>query len=71
MQAILDRMFKQTGHENAYFPLFIPKSFFSKEAHHVEGFAKGVRRSDALPAEKRSRRQGAWWSIPTPGSKRS
>ena len=40
MQAILDRMFKQTGHENAYFPLFIPKSFFSKEAHHVEGFAK-------------------------------
>ena len=40
MQAILDRMFKQTGHENAYFPLFIPKSFFSKEADHVEGFAK-------------------------------
>ena len=33
-------MFKDTGHENAYFPLFIPKSFFSKEAHHVEGFAK-------------------------------
>lgn len=58
MQAILDRMFKQTGHENAYFPLFIPKSFFSKEAHHVEGFAKEWRRSDALPAEKRSRRQG-------------
>ena len=36
----LDRMFKETGHENAYFPLFIPKSFFSKEADHVEGFAK-------------------------------
>ncbi len=36
----LDRMFKATGHENAYFPLFIPKSFFSKEAAHVEGFAK-------------------------------
>ncbi|MFC2090293.1 proline--tRNA ligase [Bacteroidota bacterium] len=36
----LDRMFKATGHENAYFPLFIPKSFFSKEAEHVEGFAK-------------------------------
>jgi len=40
MQRVLDQMFKDTGHENAYFPLFIPKSFFSKEAHHVEGFAK-------------------------------
>lgn len=40
MQAILDGMFKDTGHENAYFPLFIPKSFFSKEASHVDGFAK-------------------------------
>ena len=40
MQAGLDRMFKETGHVNAYFPLFIPKSFFSKEADHVEGFAK-------------------------------
>jgi len=40
MQAELDRMFKATGHSNAYFPLFIPKSFFSKEAAHVEGFAK-------------------------------
>lgn len=40
MQATLDLMFKNTGHENAYFPLFIPKSFFSKEASHVEGFAK-------------------------------
>ena len=40
MQAELDRMFKETGHVNAYFPLFIPKSFFSKEAAHVEGFAK-------------------------------
>jgi prolyl-tRNA synthetase len=40
MQQILDSMFKETGHENAYFPLFIPKSFFSKEANHVEGFAK-------------------------------
>jgi prolyl-tRNA synthetase len=36
----LDKMFKDTGHVNAYFPLFIPKSFFSKEASHVEGFAK-------------------------------
>ncbi|MBN2637864.1 MAG: proline--tRNA ligase [Bacteroidales bacterium] len=40
MQHVLDDMFKETGHENAYFPLFIPKSFFSKEANHVEGFAK-------------------------------
>jgi len=40
MQSVLDRMFKDTGHSNAYFPLFIPKSFFSKEASHVEGFAK-------------------------------
>lgn len=39
MQKILDSMFKATGHSNAYFPLFIPKSFFSKEAKHVEGFA--------------------------------
>jgi prolyl-tRNA synthetase len=40
MQAALDKMFKDTGHSNAYFPLLIPKSFFSKEASHVEGFAK-------------------------------
>src|SRR5215216_2124142 len=40
MQAVLDKMFKDTGHMNAYFPLFIPKSFFSKEASHVAGFAK-------------------------------
>lgn len=40
MQRALDGMFKETGHENAYFPLFIPKSFFSREADHVEGFAK-------------------------------
>ena len=38
----LDRRFKETGHQNAYFPIFIPKSFFSKEAKHVEGFAKEV-----------------------------
>jgi prolyl-tRNA synthetase len=37
---VLDKMFKDTGHVNAYFPLFIPKSFFSREAEHVEGFAK-------------------------------
>jgi prolyl-tRNA synthetase len=42
LQSVLDKMFKDTGHSNAYFPLFIPKSFFSKEASHVEGFAKEV-----------------------------
>lgn len=40
MRDALDKKFKETGHVNAYFPLFIPKSFFSKEASHVEGFAK-------------------------------
>jgi len=40
MQQALDRMFKDTGHENVYFPIFIPKSYLSKEASHVEGFAK-------------------------------
>ncbi len=40
MQRVLDGMFKDTGHVNAYFPLFIPQSFLSKEAQHVEGFAK-------------------------------
>ena len=39
MQRVLDRMFKETGHENAYFPLFIPVSFLEKEAEHVKGFA--------------------------------
>src|SRR6187399_1879712 len=39
MQKALDKMFKDTGHQNAYFPLFIPQSFLSKEAEHVEGFA--------------------------------
>ncbi len=40
MQAQLDKMFKETGHQNAYFPLLIPKSYFGKEAKHVDGFAK-------------------------------
>jgi prolyl-tRNA synthetase len=40
MQAELDKKFKETGHVNAYFPMFIPKSYFSKEASHVDGFAK-------------------------------
>src|SRR5438094_8161334 len=42
MQQALDRMFKETGHQNAYFPLFIPESFLQKEAEHVEGFAPEV-----------------------------
>jgi len=40
IQKVLDKMFKETGVKNAYFPLFIPKSYFEKEAEHVEGFAK-------------------------------
>jgi len=40
MQELLDRRFRETGHENCYFPLFIPLSFIAKEAEHVEGFAK-------------------------------
>jgi prolyl-tRNA synthetase len=40
MKETLDKMFKETGHVNAYFPIFIPKSFFTKEANHVDGFAK-------------------------------
>ena len=39
IQADLDRRFKETGHKNAYFPLFIPESFLKKEAEHVEGFS--------------------------------
>src|SRR5258707_7977711 len=42
MQRALDDMFKETGHRNAYFPLFIPESFLKKEAEHVEGFAPEV-----------------------------
>ena len=42
MQQALDGMFKETGHQNAYFPLFIPESFLKKEAEHVEGFAPEV-----------------------------
>jgi prolyl-tRNA synthetase len=40
MHTLMDNMFKETGHQNAYFPLFIPKSYFEKEAEHVKGFAK-------------------------------
>src|SRR5947199_7875107 len=40
IQKVIDKMIKDTGHKNAYFPIFIPKSFLTKEAEHVEGFAK-------------------------------
>ena len=43
MQRVLDQMFKETGHQNAYFPLLIPESFLKKEAEHVEGFARSWR----------------------------
>ena len=43
MQRALDQMFKDTGHQNAYFPLFIPQSFLAREAEHVEGFAPEMR----------------------------
>ena len=49
MQRALDDMFKATGHQNAYFPLFIPMSFLEKEAEHVEGFDKGV--NTGLPVQ--------------------
>ena len=52
MQAQLDRMFKETGHSNAYFPLFIPKSFFSKEASACGGFRQRVCRCYSLPVKK-------------------
>ena len=52
MQAELDKKFKETGHVNAYFPLFIPKSYFSKEASHVDGFADFVQDFMAIPVIK-------------------
>ena len=54
IQAELDRRFKETGHENAYFPLLIPMSFLSKEAEHVEGFAPRARGRD--PRRRRGAR---------------
>ena len=49
MQQALDRKFKETGHVNAYFPLFIPMSYLEKEAAHVEGFCKRMCRCNASP----------------------
>jgi prolyl-tRNA synthetase len=68
MQGVLDGMFKETGHENAYFPLFIPKSFLAKEAEHVEGFAKEC----AIVTHTRLRatsREGADGIEPDPASR--
>ena len=58
IQRQLDQMFKDTGHVNAYFPLFIPKSFLSKEADHVEGFAKEC----AVVTHYRLKKSGRKWS---------
>src|ERR1051326_3355156 len=52
MQRALDAMFKETGHQNAYFPLFIPQSFLSKEAEHVEGFASLERKLCGMKSGK-------------------
>lgn len=68
MQRVLDRMFKDTGHKNAYFPLFIPKSFLSKEAEHVDGFAKEcaiVTHSRLKTIERNGKRE----LVPDPDSK--
>ena len=63
IQRRLDAMFKATGHENAYFPLFIPMSFLEKEAEHVEGFAKECAVVTHHRLEPDARRQAA----PDPG----
>ena len=66
IQAELDRRIKETGHENCYFPLFIPLSFIAKEAEHVEGFAKEMAvvthhrlKNDRRQARRRSRRRSS------------
>lgn len=70
MQHQLDMMFKETGAQNAYFPLLIPKSFLSREAEHVEGFAKecAVVTHYRLRARKT---RAAWRWIPPPNWKRN
>jgi len=69
MQRALDRMFKDTGHVNAYFPLFIPKSFLAKEEEMAEGFAKEC--AVVTHYRLKARRARDLSSIPTPGWKRS
>ena len=65
MQQTLDGMFKDTGHENAYFPLFIPQSFLEREAEHVEGFAKecAVVTHSRLEVDERDRTPAAGTGI--------
>ena len=65
MQKTLDRMFKETGHQNAYFPLLIPQSFITREAEHVEGFAKEM----ALVTHTRLRKAEGGGLEPDPDSK--
>ena len=52
MQAELDRMFKETGHSNAYFPLFVPKSMFEAEEKNAEGFAKAIDQVLEMPKDE-------------------
>src|ERR1700722_11865438 len=65
MQAHLDKMFKDTGHKNAYFPLFIPLSYLEKEAEHVAGFAKEC----ALVTHHRLEAHAEGKLVPAPDSK--
>src|SRR5690606_4290368 len=65
MRDELDRRFKETGHQNAYFPLFIPQSFLEKEAEHVEGFAKEA----AIVTHTRLREAEGGGLEPDPASK--
>jgi prolyl-tRNA synthetase len=65
MQRVLDNMFKETGHVNAYFPIFIPQSFLEKEAAHVEGFAKEC----AIVTHSRLTADGQGGLIADPGSR--
>jgi prolyl-tRNA synthetase len=65
MQRVLDNMFKETGHVNAYFPIFIPQSFLEKEAEHVEGFAKEC----AVVTHSRLTGDGEGGLIPDPDSR--
>ena len=70
MQRALDRMFKDTGHVNAYFPLFIPKSLPRQGRADGRGLRQGMRRRHALPAQGRSRARAST-SIPRRSSKKS
>ena len=69
MQAGLDAMFKATGHENAYFPLFIPLSFLEKEAEHVDGFAKECAVVTHSPPRGRRGPDGKRTLVPDPECK--